>query len=163
MTGAAAAAETPRRSSSFFTSCCRIKQATTLRLIFQLLQIRHVYLHCSLFVVIDSVIVSRLPVCRPLCQTHAEARLTTANASLQEAGTYVCTSKLLPDRLWRWRDYRRLLGQRLPLRRQRPALASENFFFSTPWFITTARSRPTAFITVTRRCAGALIRKSSLE
>jgi hypothetical protein len=29
--------------------------------------------------------------------------------------------------------------------------------------ITTAMSRPTAFITVTRRCAGALIRNSNFE
>ena len=41
--------------------------------------------------------------------------------------------------------------------------ASLNFFFSTPWLITTARSLPTAFITVTSRCAGAFIRNSSLE
>ena len=41
--------------------------------------------------------------------------------------------------------------------------APPNLFFSTPWLMTTARSRPTAFITVTRRCAGAVIRKSSFE
>src|SRR5437899_5194394 len=44
-----------------------------------------------------------------------------------------------------------------------PKNYSANFFCSTAWLITTATSRPTAFITVTRRCAGALIRKSSFE
>ena len=43
------------------------------------------------------------------------------------------------------------------------AYASLNFFCSTPWPITTARSRPTAFIVVTNRCDGAFSRNSSFE
>src|SRR6185312_7488876 len=38
-----------------------------------------------------------------------------------------------------------------------------NFFLSTPWPMTTATSRPTAFITVTKRCDGALMRNKSFE
>ena len=42
------------------------------------------------------------------------------------------------------------------------AAAPPNLFCSTPWFTTTARSRPVALSTVARRCAGELIRNSSL-
>src|SRR5664279_5642621 len=40
---------------------------------------------------------------------------------------------------------------------------AENFSFSTPWLTTTARSRPVALMTVASRCAGELMRNSSLE
>src|ERR1017187_7560248 len=38
-----------------------------------------------------------------------------------------------------------------------------NLPFSAAWLMTTAKSRPAALITVTRRCAGDWMRKSSLE
>src|SRR5690242_5363303 len=43
-----------------------------------------------------------------------------------------------------------------------PASPALNLFSFTAWFRTTATSRPAAFSTVTRRWAGALIRKSNL-
>ena len=105
--------------------------------------------------------------CRPACQTsrrkHASQRITKifrkrfrpsklfdSDPHLSGVG-YFATA--VED------SYLREEARAYALAASPPA----NLFFSTPWSMTTARSRPTAFITVTRRCAGAFISISSLE
>src|ERR1700685_2871542 len=141
----------------------RLEQRQPYYRFFNLCQIRHVHFSSYLVFSYFRHPQTRFPV-RPGLDSLRQTTpgIDRATPDLRITKPLCCVERaLLPACVQRHKTQRARVPA--PHKSLHNLYASLNFFSCTPWSMTTARLRPTAFITVARRWAGALIRNSSFE